>query len=103
MTQDEPLFDVVAMNLTTHEERIIASGKTEGNAEAIVKMAVMRRGVSEEFFKVVPARAIESVAERETSDVERCRCGYQMPCSKTVPITMCRARMAPNVEVQPRP
>ncbi len=48
------LWDVVAVNLQTHEHRIIASGKWEADAEAIVSMAIMRRGVDDEFFKVVP-------------------------------------------------
>lgn len=48
------LFDVVAVNLNTKAERLIAEAKTEKNAEAIVMMAVMRRGVEEEFFKIVP-------------------------------------------------
>ena len=48
------LFDVVAVNIATSEERNIASGKTLRNAEAIEMMAVMRRGVDVEFFAVVP-------------------------------------------------
>lgn len=55
MKTKEPLFDVVAVNLKTGAERHIDTGKTERNAEAIVLMAVMRRGVEEEFFKTVPA------------------------------------------------
>lgn len=51
----ENLFDVVAVNISTGKERIIERNKTERNAEAIVSMAVMRRGVEEEFFKTVPA------------------------------------------------
>ncbi len=49
------LFDVVAVNLNTGEERYIATSKTLRNAEAIVAMAVMRRGVNEDFFKTVPS------------------------------------------------
>ena len=51
----EPLFDVVAVNILTGAERFIANNKTERNAEAIVSIAVMRRGIEEEFFKTVPA------------------------------------------------
>jgi hypothetical protein len=50
----EPLFDVVAVEISTGATRLLESGKTKGNAEAVVKMAVMRRGVEEEFYKVVP-------------------------------------------------
>lgn len=45
--------DVVAVNLETNKVRLIAESKTERNAEAIETMAVMRRGVEEEFFSVV--------------------------------------------------
>lgn len=48
------LFDVVAVNLRTHEQRTLAERKTEANADAICNMAAMRRGVADEFFKVVP-------------------------------------------------
>ncbi len=54
MKDETELFDVVAVNIETGEKRIISSDKTELNAEAIVKMAVARRGVDEEFFKTVP-------------------------------------------------
>lgn len=50
MTQ---LHDVVAVNLVTNTVRVIASGKTQENAEAIVNIAVTRRGVEEEFFTAV--------------------------------------------------
>ena len=48
------LFDVIAVNIKTGAERFMAEKKTEPNAEAIVAMAVMRRGVDEEFYKAVP-------------------------------------------------
>ena len=48
-------YDVVAIDLTTNEVRLIEQGATLPNAEAIVAMAVMRRGCDEEFFAEVPA------------------------------------------------
>lgn len=48
-------YDVVGVNLTTRKVRILERGKDSENAEAIVMMAVARRGVSEEFFAEVPA------------------------------------------------
>lgn len=48
------LFDVVAVNLDSNVVRLLDSGKTRENAEAIVKFAVMRRGLDEEFFAEVP-------------------------------------------------
>ncbi len=50
----EPLLDVIAVQHDTKRIRLIATGKTEGNAEAIVMMAVMRLGVDEEFFDTAP-------------------------------------------------
>ena len=47
-------FSVVAVDLTNHGERILAHGKSRRDAEAIVEMAVLRRGVDREFFKVRP-------------------------------------------------
>ena len=48
------LYDVLAVHLTTNAVRILATGKTEANAEAYIKLAVMRRGVAMEFFVEVP-------------------------------------------------
>ena len=48
------LFDVIAVNIETGAERFMAEKKTKENAEAIITMAVMRRGVDEEFYKEVP-------------------------------------------------
>lgn len=48
----EQLYDVVAVSLVTtlHTVRLIDRGKTLRNAEAVRDMAVIRRGVDEEFF-----------------------------------------------------
>jgi len=46
-------YDVLAVNLKTNTVRFMAQGKTKANAEAIENMAVMRRGVDEEFFTTV--------------------------------------------------
>lgn len=53
----EKLYDVVAVNIETSiVSSLMAADKTLPNAEAIVSMAVMRRGgVGEEFFVEVPA------------------------------------------------
>ena len=45
-------YRVVAVNIKTKARRIIAEGKTEIVAEKIADMAVLRRGVDEEFFTV---------------------------------------------------
>lgn len=49
------MFDVIAVNISTRTISLIARNKSERNAEAIVSMAVMRRGVDETFFTAVPA------------------------------------------------
>lgn len=43
-------FRVVAVNLKTHERRVMATGLTECNADAYVNTAVMRRGMDVECF-----------------------------------------------------
>jgi hypothetical protein len=50
---NEKLYDVVAVNMKTSEVRLIATGKDHGNADAIVKMAIARRGLDEEFYSEV--------------------------------------------------
>lgn len=52
MNKTKP-FDVLAVNLSTRKVRFMAQDKTQSNAEAVVEMAVMRRGVDEEFFVAV--------------------------------------------------
>jgi len=52
-TKADQKYDVVAVNIETRIVRVLATDKTLPNAEAIVKMAVMRRGVDEEFFAEV--------------------------------------------------
>lgn len=49
-------FRVIAVNLVTHERRIIETGKRERDADAIVSMTVARRGVGEEFYATEPER-----------------------------------------------
>lgn len=50
------LFDVIEVEIAKpHRVRVIARDKSELNAEAIVNMAVIRRGVEDHFFKAVPA------------------------------------------------
>ncbi len=43
-------YDVLAVNLQTHKVRVLAHDKDHRNAEAIIDMAVMRRGVDVEFY-----------------------------------------------------
>lgn len=53
----DDLLDVLEVQLAPpHKVRVIDTEKTERNAEAIVKMAVMRRGVECSFFTTAPAR-----------------------------------------------
>lgn len=47
-------FDVIAVNIENKTVRLMAQDKSYKNAEAIVNWAVMRRGVDEEFYAVVP-------------------------------------------------
>ncbi|MGA8615153.1 MAG: hypothetical protein WB760_26430 [Xanthobacteraceae bacterium] len=50
------MFDVIAVQIKApHTVRIMDRNMTSENAEAYIKMAVIRRGVDDEFFKAVPA------------------------------------------------
>lgn len=52
----EQLYDVVAVEISNPENvQVLDRDKTERNAEAIVSMAVLRRGVETHFYKTVPA------------------------------------------------
>lgn len=49
-------FDVIEIGLDKpYRVRVIAEDKSEQNAEAIVNMAVVRRGCDNQFFATVPA------------------------------------------------
>lgn len=50
----ELLYDVVAVHIKKNTVRLFGTEKTLRNAEAIVEMAVMRRGVDTEFYSEVP-------------------------------------------------
>ena len=52
---DEQLYDALAVNIETNKVRIFGENKTLPNAEAISAMAVMRRGLDEEFYAEAPA------------------------------------------------
>lgn len=57
MEKREPLFDAIAVGhngAKTNKVRVLDVKKTSQNAEAIVKMAVIRTGCDEEFFTTVP-------------------------------------------------
>lgn len=47
-------FAVVAVRLDDGTQRVMAQDLDERNAEAFIKMAVVRRGVDVEFYKTVP-------------------------------------------------
>lgn len=54
MSDHIPLFNVYAVSLKDGSRRLMAENKTERNAEAIVTMAVIRRGVEDEIFVTEP-------------------------------------------------
>lgn len=60
MSDPTLLYDVVAVNMDTRRvTALYAERKTLRNAEAIVTMAVMRRGVDEEFYAEVPSGSLK--------------------------------------------
>lgn len=53
------LYDVIEVSFDDPDDvRVIAEGKTLENAEAIVGMAVMRRGVETSYFTTRPAEEV---------------------------------------------
>lgn len=50
------MFDVIAVNIQTGKVRMLAHNKSEKNADAIIMMAVARRGVDTEFYTEAPAK-----------------------------------------------
>lgn len=59
----EHLWDVVAVNIKTLEQRVMERGLSERNADAYIHMAVIRRGVDVEFFKRVPSASSSATQE----------------------------------------
>lgn len=53
--KEHTAYDVIAVSLKDNRTRVISTNKSLRNAEAIRDMAVIRRGVDEEFFVEVPA------------------------------------------------
>lgn len=49
------LFDVCEVNIEDRTVRLLATDKDERNAEAVVMMAVARRGCDEAFYSSAPA------------------------------------------------
>ena len=51
------LVDVIEVQINEpHTVRVMESGLTERNAEAFIKLAVMRRGVDNQFYTTAPIR-----------------------------------------------
>ena len=48
-------YDVIAVAIIDSKVRLLATNKSERTADAIVSMAIMRRGVDGEFFTEVPS------------------------------------------------
>ena len=51
---EDARFDVIAVDLASGDRRKLAENKNEADAEAIIKMAVIRRGVDVEYFTKEP-------------------------------------------------
>jgi len=61
------MFDVIEVEIAApHRVRVISTGKNQKNADAVVAMAVMRRGVEHSFFITAPAgQYAEQIAAME--------------------------------------
>jgi hypothetical protein len=56
MNETIGLWDVIAIDIKTGKHRMLEPAKTYENAEAVMNMAIMRRGVETEFYKLRPHR-----------------------------------------------
>ena len=54
-TANEALYDVVAVNIFDSTISMMGEGHAMRDAKAIMKMAIIRRGVDEHFYSVVRA------------------------------------------------
>lgn len=55
MNKQNQLCDVLAVSIENSTVRLLDTDKARDDAEAIVDMAVMRRGVEMEFYVAVPS------------------------------------------------
>lgn len=55
MSEESKLYDAIAVNQKTGRVRVLATNKPLKFAECVVLIAVVRRGLCEEFFVEVPA------------------------------------------------
>ena len=53
-TVDDRQFDVIAVSTDTNRVLWVDGPKTAANAEAIIKMAILRQGVDDRFFSYAP-------------------------------------------------
>ena len=65
---NEKTYDILAVNLRSHKVRIIGEEKTKADAEAYQNIAVIRRGVNEEFFVTVPHGSYDEGADWATKE-----------------------------------
>lgn len=66
----EEMYDVVAVNIDSNiVEALFGENKTLENAEAIVSMAVMRRGIKEQFYSEVPHGSLK-VGDKYSKDAK---------------------------------
>ena len=54
------MYDVIEVNLQDKTVQVIAESKTLRNAEAIIDMAVIRRGVEDSFYTYVTEGAYKT-------------------------------------------
>jgi len=58
--QTTDLFDVIATRIKPpHVRRVMDCGMTADRAEGYIRMAVMRRGVEDEFYTAVPSGSVQ--------------------------------------------
>ncbi len=64
------MFDVIQVQFESKEIRLMGENESKDEAGAILRMAVMRRGVDGQFFKVVPTGIFKDGDTYDASKIE---------------------------------
>ena len=62
--------DVIATNIQTGLRRVMTTGRTPEDADAFIRIAIIRRGVDQEFYESVPSGSVENASFADEAEHE---------------------------------
>jgi hypothetical protein len=65
--------DVIATEISSGLRRVMATNKTPDDAEAFIRMAIIRRGVEHEIYSSVPTGSVESATFADEDEQAFCQ------------------------------